>query len=74
MLAVESVVTRSQVANELDDDPSAQNTDADAADGTSVEQSQFANCVNKDVRSQLNSHEESPRAIRGTYVDDKDGR
>ncbi len=64
MLAVESVVTQSQVANELDDDPLAQNTDADVADdGTSVEQSQVANCVNKDVRSQLNSHEENPREL-----------
>jgi hypothetical protein len=56
MLAAESVVTQSQAANEFADDPLAQNTDADAADGTSVEQSQVANCVNKDVRSQLNSH------------------
>jgi len=63
MLAVESVMTQSQVANELDDDPSAQTTDADAADGTSVEQSQVVNCVNKDVRSQLNSHEENPREL-----------
>ncbi len=61
MQAAESVVTQSQVANELDDDPLAQNTDACAADGTSMEQSQVANCVNKDVRSQLNSHEEIPR-------------
>ena len=74
MLAVESVMTQSQVANEFYDDHLAQNTDAGAADGTFMEQSQVANCVNKDVRSQLNSHEESPRAIRGTYVDDKDGR
>jgi hypothetical protein len=61
MLAVESVVTQSQVANELDDDPLAQNTDACAADETPMEQSQVANCVNKDVISQLNSHEEIPR-------------
>jgi hypothetical protein len=61
MLAVESVVTQSQVANELDDDPLAQNTDACAADETSMKQSQFANCVNEGVRSQLHSHEEIPR-------------
>ncbi len=59
MLAVESVVTQIQVPNELDDDPLAQNTDACAADGTSMEQNQVENCVNKDVRSQLNSHEEN---------------
>ncbi len=69
MVAVESIVTQSQVANESDDDVSAQNNDADAADVFSVEQSQVANCVNEDsqnqatpfnvnVRSQLNSHEE----------------
>jgi hypothetical protein len=50
MLAVESVMTQSQVANELDDDPLAQNTDAYGADEISMEQSLVANC---DLRLQI---------------------
>ena len=47
MLDVKLVVTQSQVANEFNDDPSAQNNDADAADATSVEKSRVAKCVNE---------------------------